>query len=203
MNVTLAPPKVIPMSWERYVAQDYNRAHIPWEQYRYSRDGVIEVPGEALQNVEIAIGLFQAFSAEIARLGCEWRCYINSISLEVQLSDKEERIPNLIVITNKTHKMIGAESRIVTLDMPAPVLVMEAVSPSSIATDLRAKELEYRHRGVGEYISIDWRNKIIVVRSSNEDGSSYNYNEFKAGQQVALKSFPELSLSVDEVIAGE
>ena len=202
MNVTLAPPKVIPMSWERYVAQDYNRAHIPWEQYRYSKDGVIEVPGEALRNVDIAMDLYREFSVEIKRLNYEWRCYINSISLEVELSDKEERIPDLIIITNKTHKLIGDESRIVTLDMPAPVLVVEVVSPSSIATDLRAKELEYLHRGVGEYISIDWRNKIVIVRSRNEDGSSYNYNEFKTGQQVALKSFPELNVSVDEIIAG-
>lgn len=202
MNVTLAPPPVIPMSWERYVTKDYNRAHIPWEKYRYSKNGVIEVAGEVRQNADIAGELFSIFKAEIKRLNMGRKCYINSLSLEVELSDKEERIPDVMVIPSETFELIGPDSRIITLDMPAPILVVEVVSPSSIATDLRAKELEYLYRGVGEYVSIDWRNKIIIVRSRNEDGRSYNYNEFKSGNQVLLKSFPELSLTVDEVIAG-
>ena len=201
MNIVIAPPPTIAMSWERYVTNDYNRASIPWPKYRYSKDGVIEVSGEVRQNADIAGELFSKFKAEIKRMGTGWKCYINSISLEVELSDKEERIPDLMVISSETFEMIGPESRIVTLDMPAPLLVIEVVSPSSIATDLKAKELEYLHRGVGEYISIDWRNEVVIVRTRT-DGLSYTYNEFKAGEQVVIQTFPELKMMVEQMIAG-
>lgn len=202
MNVALTPSETILMSWEQYVSRNFNRAFIPWDRYRYSKKGVVEVSGEVRQNADIAGNLFSELKSEIKRSGTDWKCYMNSISLEVELSDKEERIPDLIVITQETFDLIGPESRIVTLDMPAPILVVEVVSPSSMATDLKAKELEYLYRRVGEYVSIDWRNQIVIVRSRNEDGASYNYNEFKAGETVALTSFPDLNVTVDEIIAG-
>lgn len=201
VNITLAP-KVIELDWQRYVANDYNRAMIPWPNYRYSKNGVIEVGGEVRRNAEIAGELFSLFKAEIKRLSTDWKCYMNSLSLEVELSDKEERIPDLMIITAETYDQIGPESRIVTLEMPAPVLVIEVVSPSSMATDLRAKELEYLHREVGEYISIDWRNQVVIVRTHTDD-KSYTYNEYKAGERVILQSFRELDITVDQMITGE
>ena len=199
MNVALSP-QTIPIAWQDYLAGNYDLALISWPRYRYSGTGVVEVSGEALRNVDIAMGLYRKCSSEVERLNHEWRCYVNSISLEVELSEKEERIPDVIVITNETHRMIGDESRIVTLAMPAPILVVEVVSPSSVKEDLEIKPFEYMHRGVGEYVLIDWRNEIVQVWSYTGDGKNYNFCEYRIGERVLLKTFPSLVLTVDEMI---
>ncbi|MEM9220711.1 MAG: hypothetical protein AAGD25_41140 [Cyanobacteria bacterium P01_F01_bin.150] len=67
MNVTLAPSESILMNWEQYVSGNFNRASIPWNRYRYSKNGVIEVSGEARQNADIAGDLFSRFKVEIRR----------------------------------------------------------------------------------------------------------------------------------------
>ena len=92
MNIALSPP-VIPISWQDYVARNFDRTIIPWQRYRYSGTGVIEVSGEAVRNVEIADELRDIVRSEIRRLGHNWKCYTDSISLEVERSQKEERIP--------------------------------------------------------------------------------------------------------------
>ena len=56
MNIT-ATPQIIPISWNDYLTRNFDRSIIPWEQYRYSGTGVIEVVGESIQNVEIADAL--------------------------------------------------------------------------------------------------------------------------------------------------
>ena len=199
MNIAVSP-QTIPIPWPDYLAGNYDRALIPWPRYRYSRTGVVEVSGEALRNVDIADDLRDVLRGEIRRLRHPWKCYTDSISLEVELSEKEERIPDVMVITQETHSLIGDESRIVTVEMPAPILVVEVISPSSLKEDLEIKPFEYMHRNVGEYISIDWRKEIVQVWSRTEDGKTYNFSEYRSGERVVLNSFPELLVSVDEMI---
>ena len=199
MNIGLSP-QTISITWPDYLARNYDRSLIPWPQYRYSGTGVVEVSGEALRNVDIADELRDMLRGEIRRLGHPWKCYTDSISLEVELSDKEERIPDIMVITQETHALIGDESRIVTRDMPAPILVVEVISPSSLKEDLETKPFEYMHCSVGEYVSIDWRKENVQVWSYTGDGKNYNFCEYRTGERVLLKSFPSLVITVDEMI---
>ena len=202
MNIALSP-QTISLTWQDYLAGNYDRALIPWPRFRYSGTGVVEVSGEAVRNVEIADELRDILRSEIKRLGYNWKCYTDSISLEVELSAKEERIPDLMIITKETRQMMGDESRIVTRSMPAPILIVEVVSPSSVKEDLETKPFEYMSRGVGEYVSIDWRNEIIQVWICTEDGKNYNFSEYRSGERVVLNSFPALVLTVDEMILKE
>ena len=195
MNIAVSP-QTISMTWQDYLAGNYDRTLIPWPRYRYSGTGVVEVGGEAVRNVEIAQKLFLIVLAQAA----DYFVYMNSISVEVERSQKEERIPDVLVITKETRQMMGDESRIVTLDMPAPVLVVEVVSTSSVKADLEEKPFEMMERGVGEYVSIDWRKEIVQVWSFTEDGKSYNFSEYHSGERVILKSFPTLAMTVDEMI---
>ncbi|NEP46265.1 MAG: Uma2 family endonuclease, partial [Okeania sp. SIO2H7] len=89
---------------------------------------------------------------------------------------------------------------IVTLDMPAPILVVEVVSPSSIKADLEEKPFEMMERGVGEYVSIDWRKEVVQVWSRTEDGKTYNFSEYGSGERVVFNLFPALVMTVDEMI---
>lgn len=104
------------------------------------------------------------------------------------------------MINQETRERIARDSRIVTRDMPDPILVIEIVSPSSLKADLEDKPFEMMDRGVGEYVSIDWRNEIVQVWSYTEDGKNYNFAEYRFGDRVGLKSFPSLVMTVDEMI---
>jgi Uma2 family endonuclease len=158
------------------------------------------VGGESIQNVEIADALRDRIKAEIKRLNMNWRSYQNSIGVEVERSDKQERIPDILVINKETRALISRDSRIVTRDMPDPILVVEIVSPSSVKEDLEEKPFEYMERGVGEYVSIDWKQQRIIVWSRT-DGKSYNVNEYNKGDAViTLESFPEITMTLNQMI---
>ena len=195
MNIALSP-QTIPIAWEDYLSGNYDRTLIPWPRYRYSGTGVIEVSGEAVRNVDIA----KRLSRLIEDHNRDVIVYTNSISVEVERSQKEERIPDLIVINKETRQQMGDESRLVTLAMPAPILVVEVVSPSSAKEDLEDKPFEMMERSVGEYISIDWRKESVQVWSYTGDGKNYNFCEYHSGERVLLKSFPALVITVDEMI---
>ena len=189
-------PQTIPIAWEDYVSKNYDRTLIPWSRYRYSGTGVIKVSGEAVRNVDIAHRLFRLIEYH----NRDVIVYTNSISVEVDRSQKEERIPDLIVINKATRQQMGDESRLVTLAMPAPILVVEVVSPSSAKEDLEDKSFEMMERSVGEYVSIDWREESVQVWSYTGDGKNYNFCEYHSGERVLLKSFPVLVITVDEMI---
>ena len=198
MNITAAP-EFIPISWQDYLARNYDHTLIPWARYRYSGTGVVKVSPEATRNIRIGKKLSRLFEATDPGVVA----YTNSISIEVERSQKEERIPDVLVISKEYDRMLDDDAPgIITLNMPAPILVVEVVSPSSKKDDIEDKPFEYMERGVGEYMSVDWRKEVVAVWSRNEDGNSYNYNEFRPGEMVLLKSFPKLSLSVDDVIMG-
>ena len=195
MNVALSPP-TIPIAWQDYLAGNYDRALIPWPRYRYSGTGVVEVTSELTRNIRIAQKLLLKLLAQPGGHGV----YTNSISVEVERSQKEERIPDVLVVSEECDRLLDDAPGIVTLDMPAPILVVEVVSPSSVKADLEEKPFEMMECGVGEYVSIDWRNEIVQVWSYTGDGKNYNFCEYRTGERVLLKTFPALVLTVDEMI---
>ena len=195
MNVALSP-QTIPISWQDYLAGSYDRALIPWPRYRYSGTGVVEVSSEAIRNTRIAKYLERLLDSARADVVA----YRNTVGVEVERSQKEERIPDVLVISDECDRLLEETKSTVTLDMPAPILVVEVVSPSSVKDDLEEKPFEMMERGVGEYVSIDWRNEIVQVWSYTGDGKNYNFCEYCTGERVLLKTFPLLVLSVDEMI---
>ena len=186
----------IPMSWQSYLAGNYDRSLIPWSRYRYSGKGVVAVSPEVTRNVRIGKFLSRLLEDTDPCVVA----YTNSISVEVERSQKEERIPDVLILSEKGDRQLDDAPGVVTLDMPAPILVIEVVSPSSIREDLEEKPFEMMERGVGEYVSIDWRTEVVQVWSRTEDGRTYNYMEYQSGERVILKTFPTLALTVEELM---
>ena len=162
MNIAVSP-QIIPIIWQDYLAGNYDRALIPWRRYRYSGTGVVEVSSEAFRNHRVAQALRDLLKAEIQQMGRGGEIGVNSLGVEVERSQREERIPDLLVISDECYAILDDESHVITLDMPAPILVVEVVSPSSVKDDLEDKPFEMMGRGVGEYLSIDWRKEIVQV----------------------------------------
>ena len=199
MNIAVSP-QIIPITWQDYLAGTYDRALIPWQRYRYSGTGVVEVSSEAFRNHRVAQALRDLLKAEIQQMGSGGEISVNNLGVEVERSQREERIPDLLVISDECYAMLDDESHVITLDMPAPILVVEVVSPSSVKDDLEDKPFEMMGHGVGEYVSIDWRKESVQVWSCTEDGKNYNFSEYHAGERVVLNSFPALMITVDEMI---
>lgn len=199
MNIAVSP-QTISIAWQDYLVGNYDRALIPWDRYRYSGTGVIEVSSEAFRNHRVAQALRDLLKADVQQMRRGGEIIVNSLGVEVERSQKEERIPDLLVISEECLAMLDDDSHVITLDMPAPILVVEVVSPSSVKDDLEDKPFEMMGRGVGEYVSIDWRNEIVQVWSCTEDGRNYNFSEYHSGERVVLTSFPALVITVDEMI---
>lgn len=195
MNIAVSP-QTIPISWQDYLSRNYDRTQIPWQRYRYSGTGVVEVSNEAIRNTRIAKYLERLLDG----VHSDVVAYRNTVGVEVERSQKEERIPDVLVISEECDGLLDEDKSTVTLDMPAPLLVIEVVSPSSVRDDLEEKPFEMMERGVGEYVSIDWRKEIVQVWSYTGDGKNYNFSEYRTGDRVMLKSFPSLSITVDELI---
>ena len=157
---------------------------------------MVEVTSELTRNIRIGKRLSRLFedidSGVVA--------YTNSISVEVERSQKEERIPDVLVVSEECDRLLDDAPGIVTLGMPAPILVVEVVSPSSVKADLEEKPFEMMERSVEEYVSIDWRKEVVQVWSYTGDGKNYNFCEYHSGERVLLKTFPSLVLTVDEMI---
>ena len=158
--------------------------------------GVVEVSPEWTRNIKIGKRLAQV----LEDAGSGVVAYTNNINVEVERSQKEERIPDVLVVSEECDRLLDDAPGIVTLEMPAPILVIEVVSPSSVKADLEEKTFEMMERRVGEYVSIDWRKEIIQVWSRTEDGKTYNFCEYRTGDRVRLTSFPALTITVDEMI---
>ena len=75
MNIAVSP-QTIPISWQDYLAGNYDRSQIPWPRYRYSGTGVVEVSGEVIKNVDIA----KRLSRLIENHNQDVIAYTNSIS---------------------------------------------------------------------------------------------------------------------------
>ena len=163
--------------------------------------GLVEVPTEAAINNEIALNIRDLIIRDVKRT--KGKVYVNGIGVEVTRSEKEERVPDIVVISKEGAERVDRETHVITLDMPAPLLVVEVVSPSSVKIDLEDKPFEMMSRGVGEYASIDWRKEIVQVWSCTEDGKNYNFSVYRSGERVVLKSFPALVVTVDEMILKE
>lgn len=201
MNVSLSQ-QTIPMSWQDYIAKNFDRSTIPWDKYRWIQGEIIPVGGEGKLNSLIAMVLGRILDRYIEDHDLEWTVFVNHLEVEVDLSEHQTRIPDLMVVSNSVLDEMGNEESVITKAMPPPILVIEIVSPSSVKDDYQTKELEYIDRGIQEYVSIDWKKEQIIVRSLT-DGKSYNYVSYKPGDRFSLTTFPQLPLNVDQVLSGK
>jgi Uma2 family endonuclease len=79
-----------------------------------------------------------------------------------------------------------------------PLLVIEIVSPDSIQRDYRYKRSEYAAVGIVEYWIVDPLEQKITVLTFNE--GLYDEQVFLGETAIASNQFPELKLTVNEIL---
>jgi Uma2 family endonuclease len=128
--------------------------------------------------------------AEINRLGLDWLCF-------KETGKNKSRLTDVCVVTSAQAKELMNESAVFET---APLLVVEVVSPESISRDYRRKRSEYAALGVPEYWIVDpLKNQGSVLLLLE---GFYEESIFTENQQIISQTFPELSLTVDQVLAA-
>jgi Uma2 family endonuclease len=168
-------------------------------------DGVlVDMGSEKRLNEKIALWLLSQFlqvvSIDLIARGTQ---------IAVESRSVTARNPDLMILTEDLDQILSQQNQsLITAKMPAPVLVVEVVSPGepgceNYDRDYVDKRQEYAARGISEYWIIDpTRNVVIVLRLDQK-----RYQEigrFQNRDRVVSPTFPNLQLTADQILkAGQ
>ncbi|MBW4510282.1 MAG: Uma2 family endonuclease [Scytonematopsis contorta HA4267-MV1] len=136
----------------------------------------------------------QKFDLEIKRLGLPWLCFREA---GVRTGWRKSRLTDVYVLTQQQVLEQIDESAVC---QTSPLLVVEVVSHESVKRDYRYKRSEYAALEIPEYWIVDpIESKVAVLLL--EDGL-YEETEFTGDKQIVSQTFPELSLTVEQIFAA-
>jgi Uma2 family endonuclease len=152
------------------------------------------------QHGDISEFLTDEFKAEIKRSSLPWVAKDMKIGIQSPRGSRWEtaRIPDVVVLPLEQWASLSNREAFIPLNEPAPLLVVEVVSPSTVATDYRAKHSEYAVLDIPEYWIVDPIELKITV-CILQDGA-YSDREFTGDQFIVSLTFPGLSLRVAQVL---
>ena len=165
--------------------------------YELENGELIQMASESEINQRIAVFLLIYFSQlgiPASRLRMKTEIAVNSQRVGV-------RVPDLVVFSEELAAVMqGAKRSLVMLDMPAPELVVELVSPSQESRDYRYKRSEYAARGISEYWVVDAIAQKVTIFQWVEGF----YDEFVFTGDMVINSplLGELKLTAAQVLQG-
>lgn len=185
------------LTFEEYLSYEDNTDNC----YKLIYGELIALSPESEPNTAIANYLFLV----LVNAGIPWRP-IKTHNCEIQVpilrsGDAANRYPDLIILTPE-HIPLTANRLTVTLDMPAPQLVVEVVSPGRIGRerDYERKRDQYAACGIPEYWIIDPQAQAVTVLRLDL-GKYVEIGVFQNGDAICSSVFPELGLTVQQVMS--
>ncbi|MDY7012078.1 MAG: Uma2 family endonuclease [Cyanobacteriota bacterium] len=164
-------------------------------------DGVlVEMGAESTLNTQIALFLVATFlqmGIPYYRLGIKQKIAVSS-------GKATAREPDLIVHSEASVKAIeGLKQALLYPEMPAPILVVEVVSPGepgekNYNRDYVEKRREYAERGICEYWLIDPQRQVVLVLTLQ--GRSYQEQRFTGKTAISSPTFPSLNLTAEQIL---
>lgn len=178
------------MSFDEYAAYDDGTdARYEWV------DGVlVEMNPPTFRHMLIAKFIERCLDAEIQRLGLNWLCFREA---GIRTGIKKSRLTDVYILTAD---QVAERLDTSAICQTAPQLAVEVVSPDSIARDYRYKRTEYAALEIPEYWIVDPLERQVVVLAFNE--GLYDEAIFVGNQAIASATFPELRLTVNQVLAA-
>jgi Uma2 family endonuclease len=164
-------------------------------------DGVlVEMGAESRLNEKIALWLLSQFLqfVPIDRIA-------RGTQISVQSKSATVRNPDLMILTEELDQVLSQENQsLIGFQMPAPLLVVEVVSPGepgdqgNYDRDYIEKRREYAERGIPEYWLIDPERQLVLVLTLREQ--SYHEQRFTGQAAIVSPTFPLLSLTAVQVL---
>ncbi|NET33778.1 MAG: Uma2 family endonuclease [Cyanothece sp. SIO1E1] len=129
-----------------------------------------------------------------------------SLRCELQVSgNPANRWPDLVVMRSE-HRQLTEKRRTITLNMPAPRLVVEVVSPGSTnrSQDYQLKRRQYQERGIPEYWIIDPQASLVMVLML-DDAGIYQETFYQGNQAIVSPEIPAingLELTAEQILGA-
>ncbi|NMF58157.1 Uma2 family endonuclease [Pseudanabaena yagii GIHE-NHR1] len=165
--------------------------------YELEHGELIQMASESEINQRIASFLFSYF----LQLGIPYYRLRMKSEIAVNSQRVGVRVPDLVIFSEELAAVMqGAKRSLVMLDMPAPELVVELVSPSQESRDYRYKRSEYAARGILEYWVVD----AIAQKVTLFQWVEGFYDEFVFTDDMVINSplLGELTLTAAQVLQG-
>lgn len=158
-------------------------------------DGVlVEMNPPRGEHIEVTNFLYRTLDRAIEQKGLPW---VVRWDYGIRTGVSRSRIADLTVMTEDQRDACLATSAV--LEEP-PILVVEIVSPDDPARDYRYKRSEYAAKGIPEYWIVDLSQPQFVVLRLEE--GFYEEAIFQGSIPILSPTFPELELTVDQIIAA-
>lgn len=134
------------------------------------------------------------FKAEIRRLGLPWLCFREA---GIRTGWRKSRLSDLYIVP--VEQVRDFLDRSAVAEIP-PLLAVEVVSPESVNRDYRYKRSEYAALEILEYWIVDPMESKVTILLWEE--GLYEETVFRGNQNIASRTFPELNLTVEQVLAA-
>ncbi len=146
--------------------------------------------------------LASKFDREAERLGLDILAIQGNVGIQSPRGTRWDtcRIPDITVLTAELWDELQESEAIIRAGKGPALLVVEVVSPSTAQTDYRAKHSEYSVLDIPEYWIVDLEQGVVTVCTLVE--GRYEDVEFRGEGAIVSSTFPELGLTVAEVLAG-
>jgi Uma2 family endonuclease len=149
--------------------------------------------------------LAKRLEAAAENLGTDWLALPGLVGVETDVPGKNDhvRIPDITMLPVAQWDAIADRPGSATIfrDEPAPIVVVEVLSPSTKSTDLKEKRAEYIKPGIPEYWMINPISKeITVLRLENR--AYIEIGVFRGDSVIVSPTFPELKLTVTQVLGA-
>lgn len=186
---------------EEYAALD--TSDLPEGNYELVNGAIVEMGAERPENIVIASFLF----AMLLPL-CPYYLLHRGTEIAVSSTKVTSRYPDLLVLTEAGLTALLAQSQtrsLISLDMPAPRLAVEVVSPGDESSnnynrDYIEKPKEYAQRDIPEYWIVDPARSAVSVLTLED--SSYKAKAFRGGDRIESEQFKQLDLTAEQILSA-
>jgi Uma2 family endonuclease len=166
-------------------------------RYELVNGELVALPTDSDLNDRIACFLFACF----LQTGIPHYCLSMKTQIAVSGNRANARQPDLILLSEETATALdGANERLITHEMPSPLLVVEIVSPKQQSRDYRYKRTEYAARQIPEYWIIDAiAQKVTILQWV--DGL-YEEQVYQVDAAITSSLFPSLALTAAQILTA-
>jgi len=192
MAITLDKPVAQTMTLEEFFSYDDGTDAM----YELEDGKLILMTAESEINRRIAMFILACFLQQ----GIP--AYRLSMKTEIVTTGSRIRVPDLMVFSEELAIAMDAEKRSTVMsEMPAPLLVVEVVSPNQSSRDYRHKRSEYAARGIAEYWIIDpIQGRITILEWV--DGL-YEEQVYEGDKAIASFVLSNLQLTAAQVLQAK
>lgn len=193
MSQSITPTSAKPLTFEEY--RFYQGE--PDVLYELFRGHLIPIATPTVLHTSICQFLVYQFQRYF---GTQNIYLVAATTVGVRTEENSSRIPDVIVCSQSIWEQALNRAGAGVFDLDeVPLLVVEIAS-ENWREDYIRKRAEYALIDIPEYWIVDPKKERVWVLSNPESEDGYERTEFKHGQEMISIQFPELVLSVEQVL---